>query len=280
LIHFLGLEFPPPLSDVPFIVHMYDLAAWRYQDEAELPEWTTELLSRAATVLTTTEAGAADLERELGIAASKIRVMPLGPGQHVTEDVPRLAAGELRRLGLHPPVVLRLGGFTERKNVPLLLAAWPEIRAATGATLALVGPRQALRDAQLAAAPSLDGVVVLDGVPNEQAVHLLRSADVLVSTSTYEGFGLPPLEAMYAGVPVVAVRTPSVEEVCASAAFLVENDQRALATALIRVLRDSSLRESLVAAGRRQRAGFTWEATAGVVTRTYEEIASERLSTA
>src|SRR5207248_10197276 len=129
-----------------------------------------------------------------------------------------LSPNRLTQLGVKPPFVLRMGGYTERKNLPVLLRAWPAIRRETGASLVLAGPAQAARSAQLAEAPSLERIVALDYPSAPTLPQLLRAASLLISTSKYEGFGLPPLEAMAAGVPVVAVQSMAVEEVCVDAA--------------------------------------------------------------
>lgn len=271
LLHMIGLDLPAPRRD-PFVVTIHDLAALRFPDEGRLPSWVPELAARAARVVTASRFAAAEIEGGLGIAPDRIRVIPHGPGHRVAADIEPLGEADLAALGLRDPVVLRLGGYTARKNLALLLEAWPRVRGATGATLALAGPPQPARAAQLAAAPSLDGVAVLDYVPPAVLPRLLRAAAALVSTSTYEGFGLPPLEAMAAGTPVVAARYPFVEEVCADAAVLVDADPRALADGIVAVLQDDALRGRLRAEGRSRAAGFGWERAARELLDVYREV--------
>jgi len=273
LIHLLGLDVPPPPRQ-PFVVNIYDVAAWRFPDEAKVPAWTQEIVRRADRVITSTHCGVRELQQTLGVSAEKIRVIALGPGQTVPRSVETLSDAELAAMNLRRPFVLRIGGYTQRKNVPVLLEAWPEVHRQTGALLALMGPPHPAREAQLAAAAFPDGVVALSYLPPVLAARLLRSASALVSPSIYEGFGLPPLEAMGAGVPVVAVRSASVEEVCGDAAVLVANDPQALAAGLVWVLRDDALRGRLVDAGLRRAAGFTWEEAAASVVSVYRELLS------
>lgn len=270
LVHLAGLSLPPP-EHGRFVATIHDLSPLHFPDEGLLPLWTAEIAERAAQLICPSEFTASELVARLGVERERITVVPNGPG-HDASEAPSLTADELAELGLRAPLVLRLGGYTGRKNVSLLLDAWPEIRQATGASLALVGPPQAMRAERLAAAPSLVGVSVLDYVPAELVPRLLASAHVLVSTSRYEGFGLPPLEAMTAGVPVVALRTPFHEEVCGDAALLVEDDSEALAAAVVRVADDDELRERLGAAGRDRAPRFSWARSAELLLDVYRDV--------
>lgn len=275
VVHLLGLDLPPPPRG-PFVLTVYDLAPLRFSDEGALPHWTAESTARAERILTPSAFTAGELEQLLGVPRQKLRVIPIGPGLSVSPDTAPLAAPELASRGLDSPLVLRMGGYTERKNVAALLAAWPEVHRQTGACLALVGPAQPARDLQLASAPSLEGVVVLDYLPSSVLPRLLRAATALVSTSTYEGFGLPPLEAMAAGVPVVAVRSEFAAEVCGEAAVLVGNEPQAIAHELARVLGDGGLRDRLRDAGLRRSASFSWSGAAADVLAVYREVATLR----
>lgn len=272
LVHLAGLTIPPPRSG-RFVATFHDLSPLHFPDEGSLPAWTAEIAERAARLVCPSEFTASELVARLGVEPARVTVVANGPGHDASGAEP-LSSAELTGLGVRTPLVLRLGGYTERKNVSLLLGAWPEIRNATGASLALVGPPQAIRADRLARAPSLDGVTVLDYLPAEVVPRLMAAADVLVSTSSYEGFGLPPLEAMTAGTAVVAVRTPFHEEVCGEAAVLVENDSAALAAAVIRVLADDELRERLAVAGRARAPRFSWERSAELLLDVYRGVAS------
>lgn len=271
LVHLIGLDLPPPPRPA-FVATIHDLAALRFDDEGHAPPWLEQVAGRAHRIVTPSRFTAGELTEQLGVAPERIRVIPNGPGQIVSSATKPLSGDELAALNLRAPFVLRTGGFTRRKNVALLLAAWPEVRRRTGAQLALAGPPQAARAHQLSAAPSLNGVVVLDYLPAASMPGLLRAARALVSTSSYEGFGLPPLEAMAAGTPVVAARAPFVEEVCGDAAILVDPDPAKLAESLVRVLEDEPLRDRLCTAGLRRAQAFTWPAAAGALVDVYREL--------
>jgi glycosyltransferase involved in cell wall biosynthesis len=268
LVHMLALDAPPPTS-IPYVLTIHDLGGLRFTDEARFPEWTTAAITGATTVITPSEFTADEIAAVFQVSPEKLWVVANGPGQAVSTATPPLPQTELDALGVRTPIVLRIGGYTTRKNVPVLLEAWPKIRAETGASLVLAGPPQAVRDEQLAAAPSLDGIAVLDYVPAATLAGLLRAASTLVSTSVYEGFGLPPLEAMYAGVPVVAVRSRAVEEVCGDAALLVDDDADALAQAVNRMLGDAGLRDTLTSRGAIRAQMFSWESAAASLLAAY-----------
>jgi glycosyltransferase involved in cell wall biosynthesis len=264
LVHLIGLDLSPPRRKT-FVAMVHDLSPLHYDDEGELPPWIDEIIARAAFLLTPSAFTAAELHRHLGVPRERVRIIGSGPAL-AARDAEPLSRSELRRYGIEPPFILRYGGYTKRKNVPLLLEAWARVPFGT---LVLAGPSQHMRKQILADAPSLDRVVVLDYVPETLLARFLRSAAGLGSTSSYEGFGLPPLEAMAAGTPVVAVSTPFVREVCGDAALLVEASAPPLGEALCRLLDDGQLAQRLRAAGRRRARTFTWSAVASAVLRAY-----------
>jgi glycosyltransferase involved in cell wall biosynthesis len=266
LVHLIGLDLPPPLR-APFVATVHDLSPLHFDDEGSLPAWIDEIAARASLLLTPSAFTAGELEQHLGVGRERIRVFGGAPALEAGEAEP-LSDRELAPLGIEPPLVLRYGGYTKRKNVPLLLDAWSRVQAGT---LVLAGPPQPAREAILREADGLERVVVLDYVSADMLARLLKTAAVLISTSTYEGFGLPPLEALAAGTPVVAVGSPVVREVCGDAAVIVGADPDDLASATTRILDDPTLMESLRAAGRRRSKAMTWGLSARAVLDAYSE---------
>jgi alpha-1,3-rhamnosyl/mannosyltransferase len=264
LVHLMGLDLPPP-RDEPFVAMVHDLSSLRYDDEGELPPWTAELVARARLLLTPSMFTAGELVEHLGAPRERIRVVGGAPALDASQARP-LNVEELAGLGIEPPYVLRYGGYTKRKNVRLLLEAWA---AVPFGTLVLAGPPHAVRAAVLSGSPTLERVVVLDYVPPSLLARLLRGAASLVSTSEYEGFGLPPLEAMASGTPVVAAEAAFVREVCGDAALIVPQTAPAVADALTRVLEDAGLSRRLREAGRRRAAAFGWSQVADRVLGAY-----------
>lgn len=274
LIHMLALDAPPPRR-VPYVVTVHDLAGFHYEDEEPLPGWASDAFRRARRILTPSQFSAHEVLRHFEVDPSKIVVIGTGLGLKVSASSPQLSDAQRAELGLTGSYILRVGGYTRRKNVSLLLDAWPGIRAATGISLVLAGAPTPARQEALQAAPDLDGVIVLDYLPTEVIALLVRSAALLVSTSTYEGVGLPPLEAMSASVPVVAVACDAAKETLGDAAALTRNDPTEFACRVCEVLSDEHLRRSLIAGGATQVAGIGWQQVARRVLDAYAAATDE-----
>jgi glycosyltransferase involved in cell wall biosynthesis len=268
LIHMIGLDIPPP-DNRPFVATVHDLSPLHFDDEGTLPPWIDEVAGRARLLLTPSAFTAEEINRYLGVPAERIRVIGGAAALDARRAKP-LVAAEQQQLGIVPPMVLRYGGYTARKNVQLLLDAWQLVPQGT---LVLVGPPHAAR-AEILARTRFEGrVVVLDYVTASFLARLLRTASVLASTSLYEGFGLPPLEAALAGTPVVAASSPSVLEVCGNTALVVEPDAESLARGIRQVLDDEVLSQELISKGEERATAFSWNKSATAVLSAYKEAA-------
>jgi glycosyltransferase involved in cell wall biosynthesis len=269
IVHLLGLELPPP-SRQPFVVTIHDLAPLQFPDEGCLPPWTEEVAARAKLIFAPSKFTACEIEGRLSVPSERIRVIGGGPALEAKGVAP-LSDAELSALGVRGPLILRYGGYTTRKRLSLLLDAWPLVR---NGTLVLSGPPQRTREDILSRAPSLDRVVVLDYTPSALLARLLRSASILVSTSSYEGFGLPPLEAIAAGTPVVATSSEFVREICGDAALLTESTPDSIGRALNLILADHALASELSTKGLQRAAQSSWSRAAARVLSGYREVAS------
>lgn len=212
---------------------------------------------RALKVLTVSAFSAGELSRHAGIAPDRLAVVP-NAADHMAGLAP--AADALERFGLAPGgYVFALGSRARAKNLAGLAAAMarlPEPRP----PLVTAGGRNARIFAD---AGALDGLRELGPVDDATLKALYQGALCLVFPSFYEGFGLPPLEAMTAGCPVVASRAASLPEVCADAALYVDpHDPADIAAAIARLAGDPDLRADLVARGRRRAADFGWDLSA------------------
>ena len=182
-----------------------------------------------------------------------------------------------RGLGLERPYVLFVGSFEPRKNLVALLEAFARVRQREDVQLALVGRRGWLFEPifRRLAELNLESHVVVHEHPTRAELPALYSAAAaLAFPSLYEGFGLPVLEAMVCGCPVVASDRASLPEVVGEAGLLVPAiDVEALAEALLRVLGAPSLRADLVRRGFERARGFSWERAARETLAVYREAA-------
>jgi len=208
----------------------------------------------AARVLTVSERTKHDLVAAYGIAPERILVTPNGVdpafGPHRESESNSL---------LQAPYVLAVGAVQERKNQLAALAAARE----AGVELVVVGPT---KDERVAADLRAGGARLEGYVPTERLAELYRGAACLVQASRHEGFGLPVVEAMASGTPVVMVPDPALVEVAGDAAVIVPETE--LAAGIRRALAEH---DTLSAAGIARAAKFTWEATARATVGLYLE---------
>ena len=282
----LGLDVlhcPVPLapwrSRVPLVVTAHDALAWDH------PEWLTRAnvlrqrlalapaLRRAGAVLTPSEHARGRLVARLGLRPELVQVTPWGVDPAFSSG-PRPEA-LLESLGVGgAPYVLTVGTLQPRKNVEALVRAF-EALAAGGAEhhLVVVGARGWLDDSLVsllgrsALAPRIH---VTGRVIDSDLVGLYRGAECFVFPSRYEGFGLPPLEAMACGAPVISSDRTSLPEVAGGAALLVDpDDAGTLERAMAEVLGSPERRAELSARGRERAAGFSWARCAELTVAAY-----------
>ncbi len=276
----------PLLAPCPVLITIHDLIFERYPEY--MPQrWarpyyrllTSASARRARRVLTVSEATARDLAAPpYRLPPEKVRVIPSGaePGWPGKPDAARLAAVRAR-YGVSGPFVLAVGARRPHKNYGRLVAAFARVASGVPHDLVFVGPPderfpdEARQEAERAGLGQR--VHFLDWVPEEDLPALYTLADVVAVPSLVEGFGLPALEAMAAGAPVLAANTTSLPEVVGEAGVLVDPyDVECIADGLSRLLRDPALREQLSQAGLARAATFCWEESARKMARVYEEI--------
>jgi len=197
---------------------------------------------------------------------------PIFQAEHSAEDV----SDTLTRLGLAPGFILFVGTLSPRKNVKTVLEAFEFLVREAGleARLVLAGARGWLADdlfASIANSAARDLVVHLSDLSDSEMAHLYSAAGVLVIPSLYEGFGLPALEAMHCGCPVIASNRSSLPEVVGEAGMLLDPaDAIAWADNIKRVLQDGAERRRMVKLGKQQAEKFSWSKTAAETLAVYE----------
>jgi glycosyltransferase involved in cell wall biosynthesis len=275
----------PPARRAAGVVTVHDLSYLRYPEmvtaaSARYLELVPRALDRGAVVCTPTAAIAAEMADTYRLAPERLVVTPLGIApawrRAVAPDPAWLAAHDLPERYL-----LFVGTREPRKNLPTLLAAY---RALLAGRVPPTGPGSAgagVPPLVLAGPPGWGEALDLAGLPagavrtpgylaEEDLVRLVAGATALAFPSWYEGFGLPALEALACGTPVVASDLPALREVLADQAELVPpGDADALADALLRVLGDPG-GEPARAARRARTAGFTWDACAQATLAAYQ----------
>jgi glycosyltransferase involved in cell wall biosynthesis len=234
-------------------------------------------LRRCKRLIAISEATREELETRFPRARSKATVAHPAADAHFT---PEPQAGEeavLARHGLQRPFVLVCGTLEPRKNLPRLIEAFAGVDESVrgGWTLALAGAAGWETDSTFASVSAHAGLVrSLGYVPEQDLACLYRQAEVFCYVSLYEGFGIPVLEAMQSGTPVLTSSLSSMPEVGGEAARYADPfDVADIRRALSELLRDDGLRMRCSVAGIARAAQFDWTATAQVVLTTLERLA-------
>lgn len=273
----------------PSVVTIYDTLGWRYPHTLSrrgrlLYRLTMGLAIRSAdAIITISESARAELARAYGLAPARVTVTPLAAEGRFQPQPPAAIEALRQRLGLDRPYVLYLGSNKPHKNLERLVRAWEQAEAAGatgGAELLLAGhedPRHPVIR-RLVAEMGLDRQVrLMPNIPDADLPALYAGALFFAFPSYYEGFGLPPLEAMACGTAVLCASTSSLPEVVGDAALTVDPfSPRTIAAGLIQLLRDPALRSELSERGLRRSREFTWRRSALGTLRVYESAASSR----
>jgi len=284
LLH-VPTPWAPIPAPVPVVVTVHDVAPFLYP--RVLPPLLrfryrrqfARALQGAERVITVSQILNSALNIYAHADPAKIRVIHNGVSPRFTPHIdPKTKAAARRRHGLPERYVLWVGDFRPEKNVLLLVQAWARLnrRLADLPPLVLAGEKRGqyrmIKDE--AEKLGLAGKVLFPGyIPDDDLPALYSAALLFVFPSLYEGFGLPPLEAMACGTPCVVSNSSSLPEVAGSAALLfnptsLENFEDCVARALL----DEELRENLRQAGLRQAATFSWSRAAEETLRVYQEV--------
>jgi glycosyltransferase involved in cell wall biosynthesis len=260
-----------PLASGRNAVYVHDLAPLRE------PAWfgraygawhrfaSRRIAARARLLLVPSNFVARELQDLLGVEPERVCVVPPGVGAHLTP-----AAGP-RPAGLDDPYVLALGTPSARKNLGLLDRVAPRLRSAGLETIVAGSGRHYLPKEEASAGVDGPGARRLGYVEEADLAALYAHAEVLAMPSLYEGFGLPCIEAMACGTPVVAADRAALPEACGGAALLADpEDPDAFSAALVEAA--GPQRERLTEAGRARAASLSWRRTAELVDAALERL--------
>lgn len=270
-----GMAFALPLGDSrPAVVTIYDLSFLRYParfksaNRLYLSAITRLTARRARRIIAISESTRAEVEMLLGVPAGRIDVAVPGKGHHFRPLPAEQVEAFRRRNGLPERFILYLGTLEPRKNLETLLHAFAGLPQKDDVPLVLVGGRGWLYHAIEATIEELDlrpRVTMPGYVADEMLPLWYNAATVFAYPSLYEGFGLPLLEAMACGTPVVAADTTSLPEVVGregAGILLPPADTEAWRDALNTLLDDDEHRRDLSTRGRKRAAVFSWQQTA------------------
>ncbi len=264
----------PPTRRAGSVVSVADLTPLHWPELCiapvrRYPSLIQRAIDRGALVHAISDFVADEIRQHFAVDPDRVTTVHLG--------VVRTPAGAGDPPPTDRPYVVATGTVEPRKNLPVLVAAFDQLAEAADLDLVIAGPDGwgvDELDAAIAASRSRRRIHRLHWVDEASRQRLVAEAAVLAYPSRYEGFGLPPLEAMAVGTPVVAARAGAVPEVVGEAAILVEpGDVDGLAAALLTVVDDDARRSELVEAGRLRVDGFRWGNTAAGLTEIYRRAA-------
>lgn len=261
------------VHDLNFLYYPEYLTAESRRYYRDQIEWAVR---RADRIAADSEHTRQDLIERLGVPPAKVKTIYLAANPlYRQQPAPEAIGQTLAAYNLPRGFLLFVGTLEPRKNLPLLLEAYAHLRrqAQVDLPLVLVGGKGWLYDEIFAAVERLglrEHVRHLHDVSDRRLAHLYRAAGVLALPSYYEGFGLPPLEAMHSGCPVVVSCRASLPEIVGDAGLLLPpDDPLAWSEALAQVLSDSQQRTQMIERGYRQAARFSWAQTAAQTLQLY-----------
>jgi glycosyltransferase involved in cell wall biosynthesis len=274
LLHIPGY-CAPLISAGTLVVTVHDLIGMIFPENLALMSrfywgtWLPTVVSRADRIIADSFNTKRDLIRLLGVAEEKIRVIHLAADPKFRPIRDELALHQVkRRFNLSRPFALYVGTVEPRKNLRRVIEAWAHLRreAKVSHQLVITG-FQAWAYSEVSDLVHRLGIrrdVVFTGYVREEELPLLYNAcELFIFPSLYEGFGMPVLESMACGTPVLTANTSSIPEVAGDAAVMVDpRDTDKMAEAMKEILEDACLRERLRKAGPLQAAKFSWRKTA------------------
>jgi glycosyltransferase involved in cell wall biosynthesis len=290
LVHYLSHFDASFLTRCPYIVSVMDTITLSAKELYSFPQqikynilhkYVKRVVHRAAMVIAISEQTKKDIMKYYGIPSNKICVVPLAVEERYSHHWhPSDVVNFRSKYGLPDTFVLYVGGIDPRKNIEIIFKAMKAL-VATGQTcpfLAFAG-----RVADQCEYPNMMKIIrslgiehlikFLGYVPDDDLPLLYHASVAFIYPSRYEGFGLPVLQAMAAGTPVITTKLSSIPEVAGSAALYIDPDDPAtLIQALQALQTNNNLRSSLISSGKQQAGKFSWRRTANETINVYREV--------
>jgi glycosyltransferase involved in cell wall biosynthesis len=278
-------DFIPPLNRrYKSVITVHDLAFLLYpqfmtKESARYYGQIDQAVRSTNHIIAVSQATKQDLINLLGVPKDKITVIYEGRNP-IYEPINKAKAHAFvkAKFGLEPNFIFFVSTLEPRKNIPTLLEGykWLKIHHKRPEKLVLTGSKGWLIEEieETIEKLGLKNDVLLTGRVNDSALHhLYNAASIFAYPSFYEGFGLPPLEAMNCGIPVIASKIKVMPEVVGDAALLVDpHDAEDLGIAMHRLLTDETLRTEMIAKGFKRAANFSWEQTARETLAVYHQV--------
>jgi len=275
----------PPFCRVPVVATIHDLAfehlpeTFTRRGSFQLKLTVRRTAQRAARIATVSEYSRQDLIRTYHLPPEKVVVTYNGVESQFTPDASPNETIEVRQqFGIQRDYLLAVGSLQPRKNLVRLIRAYARLRSENESftpQLVIVGRKLWLAEnvfAEVQRQRWKDDVILTGYVSDDDLPKLYRQATAFVYPSLFEGFGLPPVEAMACGVPVVTSNVSSLPEITGDAALLVDPlDQTSIETALLKITDDAVLRARLREQGIAQAKRFTWREAAEKTLQLYRE---------
>lgn len=293
-VYHVPLNLVPLFMPRPYIVTVHDMSSLIFHTSEGLRhDWRMYRfrrgLNRAARVITVSEATRRDVESTLGVSPQRLKVIYNAPDAFFTSRDSEPSAEEERlvmdRYQINYPFVLYAGNIRPQKNIPRLIEAFAVIRGELGSHPVFRDLRLIIIGDEISRHPAVRHAVIRSRV--EQSVRFLgfvpihtlrvfyRAASAFAFPSLYEGFGLPPLEAMASGTPVMTSNVSSLPEVVGDAAVLVNPENVFdIARGLREVLLDEAVREACRQKAAGQLSRFSWQSSSAEVLEIYREVAA------